>query len=274
MVTSPHRSSCGTWNGPPFGDLWKSQYLFQAFRSPFQSTKTQYNEYFVFTKCPTHPQSAPSNETWSRSAMSSKELLQLLFMRQSQFRILQCLPQVQGVCQGSFHAAKSEETLLTPPNSSWLPSPIFSLESDLPSLPATGMSIDNQQFVTPVIQQIIALKNGLPNAFGARILVLTHLNIPAWESKLLGYHDRQIVDFLRCGWPVNYTANQLPISTDKNQSSAISYANHVQHYVNTELRYHAIASPFHNNPFPQPLICCPLQTVPKRGSSKRRMVME
>ena len=136
------------------------------------------------------------------------------------------------------------------------------------------MSIDNQQFVTPVIQYIIASKHGLPNAFGARIPVLTPLNIPAWESKLLDYHDRQIVDFLRYGWPVNYTANQLPISTDKNHSSAISYADHVQHYVNTELRYHAIAGPFRNSPFPQPLICCPLQTVPKRGSSKRRVVMD
>ena len=48
----------------------------------------------------------------------------------------------------------------------------------------------------------------------------------------------------------------------------------MQHYVNTELRYHAIAGPFRNNPFPQPLICCPLQTVPKRGSSKRRVVMD
>ena len=48
----------------------------------------------------------------------------------------------------------------------------------------------------------------------------------------------------------------------------------MQHYVNTELRYHAIAGPFCNNPFPPPLICSPLQTVPKHGSSKRRVVMD
>ena len=153
-----------------------------------------------------------------------------------------------------------------------IPPPI-SLESNLSSLPATGTSIENQQFVTPVIQHI-ASQHGLPKAFGARILVLTPLNISAWESKLLDYHDRQIVDFLPYGWPVNSTANQLPISTDKNHSSAISYADHVQHYINTELRYHVIAGPFRNNPFPQSLICSPLQTVPKCGSSKRRVVMD
>ena len=117
-------------------------------------------------------------------------------------------------------------------------------------------------------------KHGLPNAFGARIPVLTPLNITARESILLDYHDRQIVDFLRYGWPVNYTANQLPISTDKNHSSATSSADHVQHYVTAELHYHVIAGPFRNNPFPQPLICCPLQTVPKHESSRRRVVMD
>ena len=48
----------------------------------------------------------------------------------------------------------------------------------------------------------------------------------------------------------------------------------MQHYVNTELRYHAITGPFRNNPFPQPLICSSLQTVPKHGSSKRRVVTD
>ena len=94
---------------------------------------------------------------------------------------------------------------IRPPNSSLLPPPISS-ESDLSSLPATGTSIDNQQFVTPVIQHIIASQHGLPNAFGARIAVLTPLNIPAWESKLLDHHNCQIADFLRYGWLVNYTA--------------------------------------------------------------------
>ena len=100
------------------------------------------------------------------------------------------------------------------------------------------------------------------------------MNIPAWESKLLDYRDHQIVCFLRYGWPINYTANYLPVSADKNHTSAITYAHHVQHYVNRELRYHAIAGPFHDNPFPQPLVYCPLQTVPKRGSSKRCVVMD
>ena len=48
----------------------------------------------------------------------------------------------------------------------------------------------------------------------------------------------------------------------------------MQHYVNTEICYHASAGPFRNNPFPQPLIYSPVQTVTKHGSSKRRVVMD
>ena len=118
------------------------------------------------------------------------------------------------------------------------------------------------------------MKNDFPNAFGARIPVRTPLNIPAWESKLLDYPNRQIINFLRYSWPINYTATYLPVSAEKNHTSAITYVDHVQHYVNTELRYHVIAGPFRDNLFPQPLVFCPLQTVPKHGSSKRRVVMD
>ena len=41
----------------------------------------------------------------------------------------------------------------------------------------------------------------------------------------------------------------------------------------TELEHGAIAGCFHYNPLPRPLISSPLQTVPKRGSTKRRVVM-
>ena len=112
-----------------------------------------------------------------------------------------CAPRITRCC-----IAQSEETqFLLLIYHDYPPPPPISLESNLSSLPATGTSIENQQFVTPVIQHIIASQHGLPKAFGARIPVLTPLNISAWESKLLDYHDRQIVDFLPYGWPVNST---------------------------------------------------------------------
>ena len=100
------------------------------------------------------------------------------------------------------------------------------------------------------------------------------MNIPAWEFYLQSYHNAHVVDFLRFGWPVSYTAEILPTSSSSNHPFAVSFADHVEHYINTELSYHAIAGPFSINPLHQPLVCSPLQTVPKRGSNQGRVVMD
>ena len=66
----------------------------------------------------------------------------------------------------------------------------------------------------------------------------------------------------------------MPESTLANHPSAISFSEHVDYYITTELEHGAIAGPFIHNPLPRQLICSPLQTVPKRGSTKRRVVMD
>ena len=125
-----------------------------------------------------------------------------------------------------------------------------------------------------MIQHLLVSKSEYPNAFGARLPVITQLNISVWEFYLQSYHDAHVVDFQRFGWPVSYTAENLPTSSSSNHPSAVDFADHVEHYINTELGYHAIAGPFSTNPLHQPLICSPLQTVRKRGSNQRRVVMD
>ena len=66
----------------------------------------------------------------------------------------------------------------------------------------------------------------------------------------------------------------MPESTLANHPSAISFSEHADYYITTELEHGAIAGPFIHNPLPRQLICSPLQTVPKRGSTKRRFVMD
>ena len=69
-------------------------------------------------------------------------------------------------------------------------------------------------------------------------------------------------------------ADKLPDSSSSNHPSALSYSKHVDYYIANELELGAIAGPFIHNTLPRPLICSPLQTVPKRGSTKRRVVMD
>lgn len=127
---------------------------------------------------------------------------------------------------------------------------------------------------TAIIQHMIVTSTGLPNALKARLPVQTNLNVDAWDHFLTDYHDGKVSLFLRYGWPINYTKDSLPRSSHKNHPSADNFPQHVEYYINTELSYNAIAGPFDQNPLHQDLICSPLQTVPKRGSTTRRVVMD
>ena len=146
---------------------------------------------------------------------------------------------------------------------------VRSLDYSSPASSSTSLAS-----VSSIVKHILASKHDRPNAFGAKIPVSSPLNIAAWESRLQDYHDSDIVKFLRFGWPINYTADSLPEASVSNHPSAISFSDHVDYYIATELEHGAIAGPFHYNPLPRPLICSPLQTVPKRGSTKRRVVMD
>ena len=66
----------------------------------------------------------------------------------------------------------------------------------------------------------------------------------------------------------------LPSPTSVNHPSALAFEDHVQHFIDTELSFNSLAGPFNVNPLPHPLVCSPLQTVPKRYSQKRRVVMD
>ena len=116
--------------------------------------------------------------------------------------------------------------------------------------------------------------SGLPNALGCKIPVTTGLHIPAWESRLQDYKDPEVASFLKYGWPISYLKDQLPCVPPTNHPSAYLYAAHVDRYVEKELVEGAMMGPFSNNPLNVPLIISPLQTVEKRGSSNRRVVVD
>ena len=71
-----------------------------------------------------------------------------------------------------------------------------------------------------------------------------------------------------------YTASTFPASSLHNHPSAWNFDSHVQAYIDTELSWNAITRPFEYPPFSNDFVCSPLQTVPKRGSSMRRVVMD
>ena len=103
-------------------------------------------------------------------------------------------------------------------------------------------------------------------AFGARIVVPSRLNLPAWQAGLTNYHDSEVALFLAHGWPVNYCLSSDPAPFDTNHSSAVNF-------IETELSHEATAGPFKHDPIPSRLQTSPLQTVDK-DKTKRRVVLD
>ena len=102
--------------------------------------------------------------------------------------------------------------------------------------------------------------------------VRTAFKIDNWTKYLHGYDDYVIVQYLRYGWPINFQSDVLPRSTLKNHSSANKNNLCLMDYLVDELAHRAIIGPFKCNPFSCPCVVSPLQTVPKRDSSKLRVV--
>ena len=125
-----------------------------------------------------------------------------------------------------------------------------------------------------VICHVLASRSDQNYACGERIPVPTALNIYMWNHLLLGYGDEIVVEFLNYGWPINYQSHQLHQSTQHNLPSALAFSDQVRAYIKAELSFTSIACPFQKNPLHQHLICSPLQPVPRRGSTKRHVVMD
>lgn len=115
---------------------------------------------------------------------------------------------------------------------------------------------------------------GSKQCFRGENSVPTALNIYMWNHLLLDYDDEIVVEFFNYGWPINYKSHQLQQSTQHNLPSALAFSDHVRAYIKAELSFTTISGPFQKNPPHQHLICSPLQTVPKRGSTKRQVVMD
>ena len=57
-----------------------------------------------------------------------------------------------------------------------------------------------------IIRHILASRSAQPNAFGAKIPVPTALKVHMWAHLLRHYDDKIVAEFLKYGWPINYSS--------------------------------------------------------------------
>ncbi|KAI8511865.1 hypothetical protein Bbelb_109650 [Branchiostoma belcheri] len=116
--------------------------------------------------------------------------------------------------------------------------------------------------------------SGQYNFQSCRIPVPSKLKVPVWRQLLQDYPDKEICDFLDFGWPIGYVLDTTPTPTSRNHRSAVLFPADVDRYLSVEMAFGAIQGPFSNPPFSPSFMTSPLQTVPKKESMHRRVVVD
>ena len=117
------------------------------------------------------------------------------------------------------------------------------------------------------------LSSGVPNFLAARQPLTSGLNINNWKLALLGYPDKQLLEFLEFGWPADYTANKIPTPTFYNHIELIDNSKFIQEYIDTESSHGALLGPFSTIPFVPWAQFSPMMTRAKKESNKRRIIV-
>jgi hypothetical protein len=137
-----------------------------------------------------------------------------------------------------------------------------------------GSTDKSREFFQLIMSHKHIYESGVPNFMGCRIPVHSHLNIPLWRSLLHDYHDYQLVECLEFGFPLGYTRSELPASILKNHSGATLFSSDVDKYFESEIAAGVIAGPFITNPLYIPLTISPINTVPKKDATHRRVISD
>ena len=83
-----------------------------------------------------------------------------------------------------------------------------------------------------------------------RIPVKTNLNVVNWKKHLGDYFDRQLLNSIQFGFPLDFDRSTALCSTYKNHASACEFASQGDKYIQEELEHGAIMSPFKAPPIP------------------------
>ena len=113
---------------------------------------------------------------------------------------------------------------------------------------------------------------GVPNH--VRKQVPSDLKCDVWDEYLHDYHDKDILQYLRYGWPVKYEADRPPRPTLHNHASARRNKAAIDAFITKELRLHALLGPFHDQPFSEWTQISPSMTRDKPDGSGKRVIID
>ena len=130
---------------------------------------------------------------------------------------------------------------------------------------------DLQRYYIQCNKEILA--SGTFNAACCRFPVPTTWNVERLEVLLEEYHDKEILDFIKYGWPIDlkHVPGNIPIPN--NQRGTVANPDELRRYVDKELTQRSIIGPFTSNPFEAQARISPIDAIPKKDASELRIIL-
>ena len=125
--------------------------------------------------------------------------------------------------------------------------------------------------------------SGIPNYLGCKIPINDQMNIQFMKSMLIDYKDEKICDLLEFGFPLGFLGERSKILKNvtkkdiwkfKNHKGAERYPGEMLSYLQKEFDNMAIIDPFKSNPFDSGLKISPLNSLHKKDTSERRVILD
>ena len=135
----------------------------------------------------------------------------------------------------------------------------------------TEQEVDRCEFWVSANRRVRESKE--PNFSGEKIQVNFEWNLQQLETWLEDYHDKQVVEFLKYGWPLNAKNTEINTEIPRNQKGVEESPNAVRKYIQQELQRGTIIGPFLCNPFGKLARFSPLDAIPKKDSEEKRVIL-
>ena len=148
----------------------------------------------------------------------------------------------------------------------------ITVNCELCSLFSNVVEWEKQAAALQLHQQVVA--SGVPNYAGCRVPLTSNFNIAYLEEKLEAYHDKEILEYIKFGWPVDHDGRETQSTPPRNHDSATKCPGEVRKYLIKEATYNAILGPFKHNPISSSVALSPLSTREKRDSTERRILVD
>lgn len=117
-------------------------------------------------------------------------------------------------------------------------------------------------------------QSGRPNVCGLRVHLPSAWNFALLESLVRSNKDREVLQYLRFGWPINYMAQENPAPTFRNHKGAVEFPEAVDSYITREIAANRLIGPVVTPAFQNRTTFSPLTSRPKRDSNSRRIICD